>query len=185
MICSVRATGGGGSIVAEMPDAGNLHLGDRLSGQDRPGQCPRPARRFATFHGLWGLDEVVLALAAAATTDSHSPLGASANIAGVVVASGKQRVFVRVVAFSELSKPRWCGSQPICDAMAASSSEAVMVAHMALKHPQRRQAAPDQATVPTSAGAPRPPQSGQLFRRRTGKTELALCRTIPNAPPVR
>ena len=128
---------------------------------------PRPARRFATFHGLWGLDEAVLALPAATITDSRSPLRASANIAGFIVASGKQRVCVPIVAFSELSKPRRCGSQPPRDAMAASSSEAVMLPLTTLKHPQRRQAAPDQATVPTAAGAPRPPQSKQLFGRRT------------------
>ena len=31
-------------IMSAMPDAGNLHLGDRLRGQDRLERCPRPAR---------------------------------------------------------------------------------------------------------------------------------------------
>ena len=55
MICGIRATGGGGSIVAEMPEAGNLHLGDRLRGQIRPGQCPDARdcpRRFTPYGGL-------------------------------------------------------------------------------------------------------------------------------------
>ena len=66
-----------------------------------------------------------------------------------------------MLAFSELSKPRWCGSRPMCDATAAISSESVTLAHTVLKHPQRCQAARDQATVPTSAGASRRPQSGR------------------------
>ena len=132
-----------------------------------PGAMPRPARWFVTCHGLWGLDEAVLALPAATITDSRSPLRASANIAGFVVPSGKQRVCVPIVAFSELSMPRRCGSRPPCDSMATGSSEAVMLPLTTLKHPQQRQATHDQATVPTSAGDPRPPQSEQLLRRRT------------------
>lgn len=42
LIFGIGATGGGGSIVAEMPDAGNLHLADRLRGQNRPEQRPNP-----------------------------------------------------------------------------------------------------------------------------------------------
>jgi len=123
-----------------------------------PGAMPRPVRRFATFHGLSGLDEAVLAMPATTTTDSRSPLRASANNAGVVVASGKQRVYVPVVAFSESSKP----------AGDISKSCGLGI----LKRP------PDQATVPTSLGAPRPPQPNQLFGRRTKYHGTEFCLTF-------
>jgi hypothetical protein len=61
LFCSIRSTGGGTSILARVPEGGGLHLRDWLGGQTRPGQWPRPAKRFVASRSPGKLGGAIVA----------------------------------------------------------------------------------------------------------------------------
>ena len=149
MICSIRATGS--------------------EGKPTPGQRPGPPRRFATFHGLWGLmrsSSRSLLPPPQILTRPRAPRATSqVRDCRSLWKTKDLRTCHRFLRVVEPTMARI--TAPILRYGRQFIRTGSWCPYTALKLPQRRQAAPDQATVPTSAGAPRLPETGQPFPRRT------------------
>ena len=169
LICSIRATDGGGSIVAETPDAGPPSW--RAAQRARPpAEMRRTRERFATLPGPWGFDDAILTLPAATAAVSRSPPRSSENTEGDLVTAGNQVACVHVVVSYPSFKLRAHGSQPLCNPAAASQRGAAMLPPRGVQAAIRDTGWSDeQPTVPPSV-ASRDRHSQQLFGRRTSRT---------------
>ncbi len=167
------------SILAEVPEGGDLHLRDWLGGQTRPGQCPRPAKRFVASRSPWKLGGAIVAhvychrrclsLAPAVLGQQRKCCRNLWKTRGVRTC----RRFLRVV------EARRCGSQPLCNSTAASPPEAVMLPLPALKHPPATPSGLPIKRPFRPQRASRGRQSKQLFWRRTSRIGSLANRRLP------
>ncbi len=91
VFCRIRATDGGNSIFAGVPEGGSRHLRGWFEGQTRPGRCSRSATRFVAVHSAWRVERPSGCLPAATAAACPRPLPSSVNIANAVVTTEKGR----------------------------------------------------------------------------------------------